>query len=197
MKDSALLAGETTSPLLPLAAVLFAIAVFIIDTFTPLGIAVAVLYVVVVLMAGRFFQRPGVLFVGFACIALTILSYVVQHGETYGPALIRCLVSIAAITITTFLALRIQSAGTVLREQADLLETTHDAIFVRDMNDIITFWNRGAEELYGWPREEAVGKVTHELLHTVFPAPLQDIKAALIRDNRWEGELVHTKRDGS
>ena len=197
MKDSALLAGETTSPLLPLAAVLFAIAVFVIDTFTPLGIAVAVLYVVVVLMAGQFFQRPGVLFVGFACIALTILSYVVQHGETYGPALIRCLVSIAAITITTFLALRIQSAGTVLREQADLLETTHDAIFVRDMNDIITFWNRGAEELYGWPREEAVGKVTHELLQTVFPAPLQDIKAALIRDNRWEGELIHTKRDGS
>ena len=197
MKDSGLLAGETTSPLLPLAAVLFAIAVFVIDTFTPLGIAVAVLYVVVVLMAGRFFPRPGVFFVGFACIALTILSYLVQHGETYGPALIRCLVSIAAIAITTFLALRIQSAGTLLREQADLLETTHDAIFVRDMNDIITFWNRGAEELYAWPREEAVGKVTHELLQTVFPAPLQDIKAALIRDNRWEGELTHTKRDGS
>jgi PAS domain S-box-containing protein len=197
MKDSALLAGETTSLLLPLAAVLFAIAVFIIDTFTPLGIAVAVLYVVVVLMAGRFFQRPGVFFVGFACIALTILSYVVQHGETYGPALIRCLVSIAAIAITTFLALRIQSAGTILREQADLLETTHDAIFVRDMNDVITYWNRGAEELYGWPRDEAVGKITHELLHTVFPAPLQDIKAALGRENRWEGELTHTKRDGS
>ena len=120
-----------------------------------------------------------------------------QHGETYGPALIRCLVSIAAIAITTFLALRIQSAGTVLREQADLLDITHDAIFVRDMNDVITFWNRGAEELYGWPREEAIGKISHELIRTVFPAPLQDIKAALIRDNRWEGELIHTKRDGS
>jgi PAS domain S-box-containing protein len=197
MKDSALLTGETASLLLPLAAVLFAIAVFIIDTFTPLGIAVAVLYVVVVLMAGRFFQRPGVFFVGFACIALTILSYLVQHGETYGPALIRCLVSIAAIAITTFLALRIQSAGTVLREQADLLETTHDAIFVRNLNDVITFWNRGAEELYGWPREEAIGRVSHELIRTVFPAPLQSIKATLIRDNRWEGELVHTKRDGT
>ena len=197
MKDSALLTGETTSLLLPLAAVLFAIAVFIIDTFTPLGIAVAVLYVVVVLMAGRFFPRPGVFFVGFACIALTILSYLVQHGETYGPALIRCLVSIAAIAITTFLALRIQSAGTVLREQADLLETTHDAIFVRNLNDVITFWNRGAEELYGWPREEAIGRVSHELIRTVFPAPLQSIKATLIRDNRWEGELVHTKRDGT
>jgi PAS domain S-box-containing protein len=197
MKDIVLLTGETKSPLLPLAAILFAVAVFVIDTFTPLGIAVAVLYVVVVLMAGRFFLRPGILIVGSACIALTILSYLVQHGETYGPALIRCLVSLAAIAITTFLALRIQSAGTVLREQADLLDITHDAIFVRDMNDIIAFWNRGAEELYGWPREEALGKVSHELIRTVFPAPLQDIKEALIRDNRWEGELVHTKRDGS
>jgi PAS domain S-box-containing protein len=197
MKDSVLLTGETTSPLLPLAAILFAVAVFVIDTFTPLGIAVAVLYVVVVLMAGRFFLRPGVLIVGSTCIALTILSYAVQHGETYGPALIRCLVSIAAIAITTFLALRIQSAGTVLREQADLLDITHDAIFVRDMNDVITFWNRGAEELYGWPREEAIGRVSHELIRTVFPAPLQDIKAALIRDNRWEGELIHTKQDGT
>ena len=130
-------------------------------------------------------------------MALTILSYVLQHGETYGPALIRCLVSLAAIAITTFLALRIQSAGTVLREQADLLDITHDAIFVRDMSDVITFWNRGAEELYGWPREEAIAKISHELLRTEFPAPLQDIKAALVRDDRWDGELVHTKRDGA
>lgn len=197
MKDSTLLAGETSSPFFPLAAVLFAVAIFAVDTFTPLGIAVAVLYVVVVLMAGRFFQRTGVLIVGFACVALTILSYVLQHGETYGPALIRCLVSLAAIGITTFLALRIQAAGSVLREQADLLEITHDAIFVRDMNDIITFWNRGAEQLYGWPREEAVGRIAHELIRTVFPEPLPEIKTALIRDDRWEGELIHTKRDGT
>jgi PAS domain S-box-containing protein len=197
MKDSVLLTGDTTSPLLPLAAVAFAVAIFIVDTFTPLGIAVAVLYVVVVLMAGRFFQRPGVLIVGFACMALTVLSYVLQHGDTYGPALIRCLVSLAAIAITTFLALRIQSAGTMLREQADLLEITHDAIFVRDMNDVINYWNRGAEELYGWPREEAVGRVSHELVRTVLPARLQDITDTLIRDNRWDGELIHTKRDGT
>ena len=62
-------------------------------------------------------------------------------------------------------------AKRVLREQAGLLDLTHDTVFVRDMNDVITYWNRGAEELYGWRREEAVGKVTHELLQTVFPAP--------------------------
>ena len=53
------IAGESMSPLLPLVAVLFAVAIFVVDTFTPLGIAVAVLYMVVVLMAGRFLKRTG------------------------------------------------------------------------------------------------------------------------------------------
>jgi two-component system, LuxR family, sensor kinase FixL len=74
MNNGTPIAGETMLPLLPLVAVLFAVAIFVVDTFTPLGIAVAVLYMVVVLMAGRFFQRPGILIVGFACLVLTTLS---------------------------------------------------------------------------------------------------------------------------
>ena len=88
-------------------------------------------------------------------------------------------------------------AEEALREQASLLNLTHDTVFVRDMNDVITYWNRGAEELYGWTREEAVGKVTHQLLQTIFPAPLDEINAELLRTGRWEGELVHTKGDGT
>ena len=74
-----------------------------------------------------------------------------------------------------------------------LLNLTHDTIFVRDINDVITFWNRGAEELYGWESEQAVGKVTHQLMQTIFPARLEVINAELLRTGRWEGELVHTK----
>ena len=110
MQHKSPIQDDAASPLLAVAAVAFAVAIFIVDTFTPLGIAVAVLYVVVVLMAGSFFQRRGVLLVGATCVVLTALSYVLQHGETYGPALVRCLVSIAAIGITTFLALKIQLA---------------------------------------------------------------------------------------
>jgi two-component system, LuxR family, sensor kinase FixL len=88
-------------------------------------------------------------------------------------------------------------AEEVLREQSRLLDLTHDTVFVRDVNDVITYWNRGAAKLYGWTREEAVGKVTHQLMQTIFPAPLEEINAELLRTGRWEGELVHTKRDGT
>jgi PAS domain S-box-containing protein len=65
------------------------------------------------------------------------------------------------------------------------------------MNAVITHWNRGAEELYGWTPKQAIGKRSHELFRTVFPAPLVDIDAELLRTGRWEGELKHTKPDGS
>ena len=87
---------------------------------------------------------------------------------------------------------------TDVRQQASLLNLTHDSIFVRDMENIITYWNRGAEEFYGWTAAEVVGKVTtHQLLQTVFPAPLDEIDAKLLRTGRWEGELVHIKADGT
>jgi PAS domain S-box-containing protein len=84
-----------------------------------------------------------------------------------------------------------------LREQARLLDLTHDSVFSRSMDDKITYWNRGAEELYGWNREEAVGHVCHQLTQTIFPAPLAEINAELLHTGRWEGELAHTKRDGT
>jgi two-component system sensor kinase FixL len=84
-----------------------------------------------------------------------------------------------------------------LREQASLLNLTHDTIFVRNADDAITYWNRGAEELYGWKAEEALGKVTHQLMQTKFPARLDEIQTELLRTGRWEGELVHTKIDGA
>src|SRR6202035_2290882 len=81
-------------------------------------------------------------------------------------------------------------------QQASLLNLTHDTIFVRDMNDVITYWNRGAQELFGWTAEQALGKRAHELLGTTFPAPGDQIQAELLRTGRWDGELEKTKADG-
>jgi len=84
-----------------------------------------------------------------------------------------------------------------LREQANLLDLTHDTIFVVDMQGVIKYWNRGAEEQYGWTAEQSVGTVVHDLLRTVFPVPRDEIIAEVIRTARWEGELVHTRKDGT
>src|SRR4029077_15707903 len=65
------------------------------------------------------------------------------------------------------------------------------------MSDSIRYWNRGAEELYGWTREKAIGKGSRELLGTVLPLPLDDIQVEFLRTGRWEGELKHTKADGT
>lgn len=82
-------------------------------------------------------------------------------------------------------------------EQARLLDQTHDTILVRDMNGVITYWNRAAEELYGWRAEEVIGRRAYELLKTVFPAPRDELQEQLLRTGRWEGELTRTKADGS
>src|ERR1700735_2613554 len=63
--------------------------------------------------------------------------------------------------------LRVEEA---LRKQADLLELAHDAIIVRDLNDRITYWNSGAEELYGWRRQEALGESAPNVLHSIYPS---------------------------
>ena len=83
-----------------------------------------------------------------------------------------------------------------LEEKARLLNLTSDAILVRDVAGRIVYWNDGAEKLYGWSREEAIGRTSHELLQTEFTTPLEEITEELYRTNHWTGEFVHTTRDG-
>jgi PAS domain S-box-containing protein len=82
-------------------------------------------------------------------------------------------------------------------QQASLLDLTHDTIFVRDMNDVIVYWNRGAQELFGWTAAEAIGRHSHQLLQTEFPMPVDEVQTELLRNDRWDGELQKTKADGS
>ncbi|MGD0892691.1 MAG: DUF4118 domain-containing protein, partial [Terracidiphilus sp.] len=86
---------------------------------------------------------------------------------------------------------------TALREQAELLDLAHDTIMVRDLDGTIRFWNHGAEEMYGIPSAQAVGRPTHELFNTEFPFPRTEIETILLETGRWEGELTHTAEDGT
>ena len=82
-----------------------------------------------------------------------------------------------------------------LREQARMLDIT--TVLVRGMDGRIALWTRGAEQLYGFSAAEAIGQISHELLHTSFPSSLQHMEETLAQTGRWEGELEHRKKDGS
>ena len=94
------------------------------------------------------------------------------------------------------LDLRVQERTEALRRQADLLELAHSAIIARDLESRITFWNHGAERVYGWTKAEALGNFTHTFLKTRFPVSLDEYMASLTKEGRWEGELEHTTKDG-
>lgn len=84
-----------------------------------------------------------------------------------------------------------------LRAQAGLLDLSHEAILMRDPIHRVLSWSRGAERLYGWTEQEALGHLSHTLLQTRFPTTRRAMETQLERDGHWEGELVHTRRDGS
>ena len=184
------------SKALPLIAGAIGIGIFLVDTFTTLDIAIAVLYVIVVLIAANFLHRRGVMIVAALCAGLTVLGYLVPHGLSTDTALFRCLVSLFAIGVATLLALRDQAATAALLGQARLLDLTHDAIFVRDMNDLITYWNRGAEVLYGWGRRKRSAKPRTISSRRASGRSRRD-HSQIFSAGRWEGELTHTKRDGT
>ncbi|OLC67971.1 MAG: hypothetical protein AUH79_03800 [Betaproteobacteria bacterium 13_1_40CM_4_64_4] len=82
-----------------------------------------------------------------------------------------------------------------LRQMVALIDHSSDAIIGRDRDSVITFWNHGAQDMYGWTATEAVGKVSHELLQS--SASGTDIDALLRSLDRWQGEVTHARRDGT
>jgi PAS domain S-box-containing protein len=108
---------------------------------------------------------------------------------------------VAAFVLTSVVvSVLVRRAGRLAESERDLsqlLHLSHDPVFVRDSDDLITFWNRGAEEVYGWSAGEAVGKRVHDLLKTQFATPLEEIRSAIDTAGRWQGELVRSRRDGS
>ena len=82
-------------------------------------------------------------------------------------------------------------------ETPSLLDLAYDAIFAFALTgDVITYWNRGAEELYGWRAEEALGRTPEQVLRSRLKEPREKVIDTVLRDGRWEGEIVQTARGG-
>lgn len=177
---------------------LLAFAVFLVDVLTPLEGAVAVLYVVAILLAARTMQREDIVIAATSCAVLTMVAYALSHGSSsIGSPALRAAVSLAAIAITALLALQNQAATRRLAAQARLLDLSHDMIFVRDRRGVISFWNRGAEETYGWSAADAKGRLADELLQTAYSDPRDVIENVLINTGRWEGRVKQRTRAGA
>ena len=126
-----------------------------------------------------------------SAIDVEISATLIHYGEVQVV-----MVNLRNITERRRAEKKLETQATQLQEQEELLDIADDAIIVLDMEDRIIFWNHGAVERYGWTKDEVRGRVGHELLHTVFPQPLSEIKSELRSGGRWEGELVQIKRSG-
>lgn len=120
----------------------------------------------------------------------------VRHLDCVGHAVVDDSQKLVEFVGTTMDITERKAAEAEIRKQAALLSLAHDAIIVRDHDGRIEFWNRGAEQTYGWTAVEARGRVTHELLQTTFPGSREAVQAVLGEQGKWEGELAHVRRDG-
>ncbi|GAA6623103.1 sensor histidine kinase [Scytonema sp. NUACC26] len=143
------------------------------------------------------------IFTGGFTLVLQLFSGVSKSSEI----LIECLLGLSLLLGIYFLIKRqISERDTVLEERklaelelrklAQMVDFANDTIVVRDLSDQIIYWNQGAERLYGWTKPEVLGKHIHTFLNTVFPNQLEEIRTEFCQKGYWEGELIHTIRDG-
>ncbi|WP_052005837.1 sensor histidine kinase [Caballeronia grimmiae] len=118
--------NESVSPLRPEVRIAWALAgalaltVFLIDALTPLDIAIAVFYVVVVLLVASSGGRTATVCAAWGCVLLTLAGFALSHDDSVSTgAIARCAVSLLAIATTSYLALRNQTATADLREQVE------------------------------------------------------------------------------
>jgi PAS domain S-box-containing protein len=122
-------------------------------------------------------------------IALTVSPIRDSSGTVVGASSIK-----RDITRQKRIEAALADASAKSRDLAQALDSAQSII--RDLDGRISYWSTGSARLYGWTAEEVIGRRSHELLQTVFPAELSDIQALLLARGRWEGEVTHVARDG-
>lgn len=83
-----------------------------------------------------------------------------------------------------------------IREQAALLDVATDAIFVCDLDEKILFWNKAAQSLYSWKKEEAINKKTRVLWHEKHVSQVEKALSIMMKHGSWQGELHQKTKSG-
>jgi len=122
-----------------------------------------------------------------------------ESSPLHNTTLLQAFLGVISVTGLTLSAVTAERTRTeeALTEKAMLLDLANDAILIRSIADTITYWNEGAERLYGWRSDEVLGKLTHDILRTEFPEPLEKIKTQVLTEGSWTGELTHLQRNGN
>jgi PAS domain S-box-containing protein len=172
--------------------------IFVIDALTPLDVAIAVMYVVVVLLSAHIWARRGVLLATGLCLGLTLLAYILAHGQFSGPAFARMLVSLAAVGSTAFLALKSQDATNELRAREEALRRSEGFLagaqriaktgsFSLRHADGTMYWSDEAARIFGYAPGQQAG-MELVLRHTA-PEDRQLVRDAMEQGRRCEGPL--------
>jgi PAS domain S-box-containing protein len=158
-----------------------------------------------VIWAAVRFSVTGATYATLIIAAIAVWATAIHRGPFGGAdalhnaTLLQLFVAVTAMTGLILAAVISEHSRSeeIVSERAKLLDLANDAILVRAPDDTLTYWNRGAERLYGWTSEEVLGRPVQEILQTEFPKPISEIKAQILREGSWEGELVHSQRSGN
>ena len=178
--------------------------IFLVDYLTPADINIALFYTAAVFVCMGSRSRALLWMVALTSVVLAYLGVILGTPPiALSMSAIWINRSIAAVVLLALASLghvwigRVVTAAerhTLIRQLADTFDLAQTII--RGTDGTILFWSRGAQRLYGWSPEEAVGRRSHELLRTRFPEPLPQIEATLAETSRWTGELHHIRKDG-
>jgi two-component system, LuxR family, sensor kinase FixL len=185
------------------ALVILTAAIFVTDAFTHLDSAIAVMYVVVLMLASPLWSRARMLALSAACMALTLTAYLIEHGSDLlpGPAG-RMLVSVAAIAIVTWLVLQRQQGMERLRQRQESLRRsqaflagaqhlTHTGSFGIRVGDGVMVWSAEAARIFGFPDDT---EPTRELiLERTLPEDRDLVRQSFARAQACAGvlDIVH------
>ena len=187
------------SPFMSALLIVLMLLIFAIDTLSPLDMAIAVMYVVVVLLSAGMWARRGVLLASASCLVLTVLSYALTHTEAFSAAASgRLLVGLLAIVVTSVLVLRGQAATNELLAREDALRRSEAFLagtqrisktgsFSFNTPGGAMYWSDEAARIYGYPLD--VEPTMERILAHTSPEDRHIVQAAIDQSLRCEGDI--------